>query len=197
MKRLTPLGLSSQAVAVGATTPDPGGPAAIWSTTAASMLIWNGSSWQKAVAAPDLASPGPIGATTPGSGSFTSLATTGSLSNSGSLVDAPGFRGIPQNAQSAAYTLVLSDAGKHIYHPVTDNNPRTFTIPANASVAFPIGTAITFINMVNVVTIAIASDILYFAGTGTTSSRTLAAYGTATAVKLTATTWMISGAGLT
>ena len=36
-------------------------------------------------------------------------------------------------AQSAAYTLVLADAQKHIYHPGSDNNARTFTIPANSS----------------------------------------------------------------
>ena len=55
-----------------------------------------------------------------------------------------GYLNIPQNSQSGAYTLVLADAGKHIFHPVGDNNARTFTIPANSSVAYPIGTAITF-----------------------------------------------------
>jgi hypothetical protein len=132
-----------------------------------------------------------------GTVTLAALSTTGSVSNTGALVDAPGFRGIPQNSQSAAYPLVLADAGKHIYHPVSDNNARTFTIPANASVAYPIGTAITFINMVNTVTIAITTDTMYLAGAGTTGSRTLAAYGVATAVKLTSTTWIISGPGLT
>jgi hypothetical protein len=83
--------------------------------------------------------------------------TSGTLSNC--TVDgtnAVGFRNIPQNSQSADYTLVLTDSGKHIFHPVGDNNARTFTIPANSSVAYPIGTAITFINMaVANVTIAI------------------------------------------
>jgi hypothetical protein len=46
-------------------------------------------------------------------------------------------------------------------------------------------------------TIAITTDTLYFAGTGTTGSRTLAQYGVATALKLTSTTWIISGTGLT
>ena len=41
--------------------------------------------------------------------------------------DAVGFRNIPQNSQSAAYTCVLADAGKHIYHPASDANARTFT----------------------------------------------------------------------
>jgi len=112
--------------------------------------------------------------------------------------DAVGFRNIPQNSQSAAYTLVLADAGKHIFHPVGDNNARTFTIPANSSVAYPIGTAITFINMaVANVTIAITTDTLILSSAGTTGSRTLATNGSATCIKITSTSWLISGSGLT
>lgn len=112
--------------------------------------------------------------------------------------DAVGFLNIPQNSQSAAYTLVLADAGKHIFHPSTDANARTYTIPANSSVAYPIGTAITFINMTSqVVTIAITSDTMYLSSAGTTGSRSLAQYGSATAIKMTSTTWLISGSGLT
>lgn len=109
-----------------------------------------------------------------------------------------GYLNIPQNSQSAAYTLVLADAGKHIFHPSTDANARTFTIPANSSVAYPIGTAITFINMTSqVVTIAITTDTMYLSSAGTTGSRSLAQYGSATAIKMTSTTWLISGSGLT
>jgi hypothetical protein len=105
-----------------------------------------------------------------------------------------GFLIIPQNSQSAAYTLVLADAGKHIFHPSTDANARTYTIPANGSVAYVIGTAITFINMTSqVVTIAITTDTMYLSSAGTTGSRSLAQYGSATAIKMTATTWLISG----
>jgi hypothetical protein len=112
--------------------------------------------------------------------------------------DAVGFRNIPQNSQSAAYTLVLADSGKHIFHPSGDANARTFTIPANSSVAYPIGTALTFINMTSqVVTIAITTDTMYLSAAGTTGSRTLAQYGSATAIKMTSTTWLISGSGLT
>jgi hypothetical protein len=109
-----------------------------------------------------------------------------------------GFRTIPQNSQSGAYTLVLADSGKHIFHPVGDNNARTFTIPANSSVAYPIGTAITFINMaVADVTIAITTDTLTLSPAGTSGSRTLATNGSATCIKVTATEWLISGSGLT
>ncbi len=110
-----------------------------------------------------------------------------------------GFRGVPQNSKSAAYTLVLSDAGRHIYHPSADTTARIWTIPANSSVAFPIGTSVTFINDTSggVITISITTDTLVLAGTGGTGSRTLAANGVATAVKVTATRWIISGTALT
>ena len=125
--------------------------------------------------------------------------TSGTLSNC--TVDGTnsvGFLNIPINSQSAAYTLVLADAGKAILHPSTDANARTFTIPANSSVAYPIGTAITFINMTSqVVTIAITTDTMYLSSAGTTGSRSLAQYGSATAIKITSTSWLISGSGLT
>ena len=109
-----------------------------------------------------------------------------------------GYLSVPSNSQSAAYTTVYADAGKSIDHPSTDANARTFTIDSNANVPYPVGTCLSFSNMTaNVVTIAITSDTMYLAGTGTTGSRSLAQYGTATARKLTSTTWLISGVGLT
>jgi hypothetical protein len=108
-----------------------------------------------------------------------------------------GYLEVPQNSQSAAYTAVLADSGKQIFHPSTDDNARTFTIPANSSVAYPIGTVITFINQINTLTIAITSDTMTLAGTSTTGSRTLAVNGIATAIKVGSTNWLISGTGLT
>lgn len=106
---------------------------------------------------------------------------------------------IPQNSKSAAYTTVLSDAGAHIYHPSADTTARTWTIDSNANVAYPIGTAITFVNdtSAGALTIAITSDTLVLMGAGTTGSRTLAASGIATALKVGATRWVISGTNLT
>lgn len=100
---------------------------------------------------------------------------------------------VPQNSKSTNYTTVLSDRGKHIYHPASDNNPRTYTIDSNANVPYPIGAAITFVNKINTLTIAIASDTLTWAKDGTTGSRTLAANGMATALKTNTTEWHISG----
>jgi hypothetical protein len=125
--------------------------------------------------------------------------TSGNLSNcTADGTNGVGYKNIPQNSQSAAYTTVLGDAGKHILHPSTDANARTFTIDSNANVAYPIGTAITFVNMTSqVVSIAITSDTMNLAGTGTTGTRSLAQYGVATALKIGTTLWIISGTGLT
>ena len=111
--------------------------------------------------------------------------------------DAVGFRNTPVNSQSADYTLVLADSGKTILHPVADDNARTFTIPANSSVAYPVGTVISFVNLQNTVTIEITTDTMYLANDGDTGDRTLAEYGMASAMKVASTTWIISGNGLT
>jgi hypothetical protein len=112
-----------------------------------------------------------------------------------------GYRNIPQNAQSGSYTMVLADAGKHIYHASGDG-AATYTIPAASSVAYPLGTAITFVNLsATSVSIAITTDTMYLSSAGTTGTRTLAQYGTATAIKVSGVSssgiWVISGSGLT
>jgi hypothetical protein len=127
---------------------------------------------------------------TPSSGTLTNCTVDGT--------ESVGYRNVPINSKSAAYTTILADAGEVIFHPSTDANARTFTIDSNANVVYPLGTVLTFINMTSqVVTIAITSDTMYLAGTGTTGSRSLAQYGMATAIKMTSTTWLISGSGLT
>lgn len=102
---------------------------------------------------------------------------------------APGFRGMPQNAQTGAYTLALTDSGKHI-----SNTTGGFVIPANGSVAFPVGsTIVLFNNSASTQSVSITTDTLRQAGTTNTGTRTLAAYGLATCVKVASTTWVISG----
>jgi hypothetical protein len=134
-----------------------------------------------------LVSGGALG--TPSSGTLSSCTVDGT--------DAVGFKNTPVNSQSAAYTAVLADSGKTILHPIADDNPRTFTIPANSSVAYDVGTVLTFVNLINTVTIAITTDTMYLANDGATGSRTLAVYGVASAIKVDSTSWIISGNGLT
>lgn len=124
---------------------------------------------------------------------ITSLKQDVAITASGTIAATSiGYRGLPQNAQTSAYTLALSDIGKQI--SITTGG---IVIPANASVAFPIGAAIAiFNNSSSNQTISITSDTLRLAGTANTGTRTLAQYGLATCVKVSATTWAISGAGL-
>lgn len=105
---------------------------------------------------------------------------------------------IPQNSKSAAYTTALTDAGKHILHPSADTTARMITIPANSAVPYPIGTVLTIINQngAGVLTLSITSDVMRWSPSGTTGSRSLAANGIATLVKLTATEWILNGMGL-
>ena len=106
--------------------------------------------------------------------------------------DTIGYRGLPQNSQTASYTLALADAGKHI--SITTGG---VVIPANSSIAFPVGTAIVvFNNSGTSQNISITTDTLRQAGTANTGTRTLAQYGLATCVKVASTTWVISGAGV-
>ena len=107
--------------------------------------------------------------------------------------DTIGYRGLPQNSQTASYTLALADQGKMI-----NTTTGGVVIPANGSVAFPIGAAISiYNNSASNQTISITTDTIYLAGTATTGSRTLAQRGLATCVKVAATTWVVSGAGVT
>ncbi len=120
------------------------------------------------------------------------------LQGTGADVDLVGFRGIPQNAQTGNYTVAYSDVGKHLYHASGAGSGDTYTIDSNTNLPLEIGSTVTFVNMdSNTVAIAITTDTMYLAGAGTTGTRTLAQYGMATALKLTSTTWLISGTGLT
>ena len=121
-------------------------------------------------------------------------ATAVTLPTTGTL----GYQNIPQNSQSTAYTTVAADAGYCIFHPASDANARTFTIAANSSVPYALGTVIQFINMsASAVTIAINTDTLTWAQGGGTGSRTLAQYGVANCIKIGTTQWLLTGTNVT
>ena len=125
-----------------------------------------------------------------------SISSTGAITSS-DLADAVGYKGLPQNQQTSTYTLALSDMGKHIYATAANFN---ITIPANATTAFPIGTAITIIVEDQFHTLVPASGVtLVLAGTGgaTTGTRTLALGAVATIIKVGTNRWFVSGAGIT
>jgi hypothetical protein len=110
-------------------------------------------------------------------------------------VNAVGFLGAPQMADQDDYTLTLADCGGHYYH--VSGSTHTLTIPANASVAFPIGTVIAIVNENGGgnLSIAITSDTLRWGSS--TGTRTLAANGSATLLKVTSTVWRLTGDGIT
>jgi len=106
-----------------------------------------------------------------------------------------GYLEVPQRNSGTSYTCVLSDSGKRMY---ASAGGITFTIPSNASVPYPVGAVIGFMNMnASSITIAINSDTLYWLGSGSTGSRTLAQYGEAYAEKITTTAWAIKGVNIT
>lgn len=119
--------------------------------------------------------------------------TTGSITGN-PVVTSVGTRGIPLATQDGAYGILIEDAGTTIRH--SSATPHTYTIPANASVAFPVGTAITIINEPGggAITLAITTDTMNRGdGVAGTGSRTISANSAATIIKTAATTWMITG----
>lgn len=136
------------------------------------------------------------------------LIPDGGVENAETLINAGMVelaRGRSISSVSAAMTFALpvaTPASTHnlaFLHPSADTTARTWTIPANASVAFPIGTELEMINQngAGVITIAITTDTMRLSPGGTTGSRSLAANGRAVAKKITATEWMVWGTGLT
>jgi hypothetical protein len=129
-------------------------------------------------------------------GAGVSISNTGAIT-SADRADAFGYKGLPQNQQTSAYTLVMSDIGKHIYATAANFN---ITIPANSTTAFPIGAAMTIVVEDQFHTLVPAAGVtLVLAGTGaaTTGTRTLAQGAVATILKVGTDRWYVSGAGVT
>lgn len=102
-------------------------------------------------------------------------------------------KSIPLDIVTTGYTCVLTDAGR-----CKQIVGGTINIPTNAAVAYPLGTAITFMSFGGASTTIACGDTMYLSGDAAkTGNRTLANTGIATAVKANATSWVISGSGLT
>lgn len=157
---------------------------------------------------------GTVGATTANTGAFTTLTASSTTTLSADAVFGAfytpttvysiGYRGIPQiggASKTTNYPLVIGDAGGHVYLTGSTAS-QTVTIPDNGSVAFPIGTTISIVNGASVtwsvaITAGSPTNTLTLAGTASTGTRTLAVNAVVTCVKVTATAWFISGAGVT
>lgn len=99
-------------------------------------------------------------------------------------------RNVPQNSQTAAYTLVAGDAGKHI--SITTGG---VTVPSGV---FSIGDAVTiYNNSTSDQTITQGSSVtLRIAGDSTTGNKTLAQYGLCTVLCVASNVFVVGGAGL-
>ena len=98
-------------------------------------------------------------------------------------------------AQTVDYTPVLNDQ----YQALVLMNKATainFTIPTNASVAYPVGTAITVLNIgAGALTIkAVTSGTTTVLSAGATAAQpTVAQYKTAVCIKTATDTWYVVG----
>jgi hypothetical protein len=123
--------------------------------------------------------------------------TSGTLSNC--TVDGTnsvGFINSPQNSQSGStYTLVLGDAGDHVYF--TGGSTATLTVPTNASVAFPTGTTILVLNNNSGNLTISGAGVTFQLANGATGNRTVATKGMASLLKVATDTWWVTGPGVT
>ena len=98
--------------------------------------------------------------------------------------------------QTADYTAVLDDAYQTLV-PMNKATAVAFKIPTDASVAFPVGTAITVLNkgagLCTISAVTSGTTTVLSAG-AVLASPTLAQYKTAVCIKTAANTWYIVGA---
>ena len=146
-------------------------------TSVTGLVKGNGTTLSAAVGGTDYVVPGgALG--TPSSGTITNCS------------------GSPQltyviNAQTASYTLVLADAASRLI-TITSSSITTVSIPLNASVAFPIGTAIDVMQTGTAqVTIAGINSNVTVNGTPGLKLRTQ--YSSATMIKLDTNSWVVVG----
>ena len=100
-----------------------------------------------------------------------------------------GYKQIPQDVQTSSYAAATTDVGKHIFtnSGVTVNN-GVFAAGDNFLVVNNSGSAITLTQG--------GSAVLRLAGTSTTGSRTIAAYGQAGVLCVGGDVFSITGAGV-
>lgn len=107
-----------------------------------------------------------------------------------------GYLSAPQNSQSGStYTLVLGDAGDHVYF--TGGSTATLTVPTNSSVAFPTGTTILVVNNNSGNLTISGAGVTFQLANGTTGNRTVATKGMASLLKVATDTWWVTGPGVT
>ena len=120
--------------------------------------------------------------------------------NTGDVLTAATYNSLPTftvgTANTTDYTAVLADQYQ-LLEIMNKSSAIAFKIPTNASVAFPIGTAITVLNIgVGTCTIsAVTSGTTTVLSAGATAAApTLAQYKSAVCIKTATDTWYVVGA---
>ena len=99
------------------------------------------------------------------------------------------------NAQTGTtYTPVLADSGKIV--TLNNGSAITLTIPPNSSVAYPVGSSLTFINIgAGLTTFAQGSGVTIASSGGTATAPSITAqHNSATCIKIATDTWQVIGA---
>jgi hypothetical protein len=107
------------------------------------------------------------------------------VGNGTSLLNFQPFN-VNTTAKTGAYTFVLSDASTLVQM----NGAYAFTVPLNATVAYPTGTQIHLIALTTGVTVAFTAGITSYATPG---AKIRAAGSMATLIKLNTDTWVLAG----
>ena len=97
--------------------------------------------------------------------------------------------------QTVDYTTVLTDQYQVIV-PMNKATAIAFKIPTNASVAFPVGTAITILNKgagLCTISATTSGTTTVLSAGATAASPTLAQYKTAVCIKTATDTWYVVG----
>lgn len=129
-----------------------------------------------------------VGDSISSAGSYTSWTST-SATIGGQLSGINSALAMTQNAQTASYTLVLTDRNKLV--EISNASANNLTVPLNSSVAFPVGSQITILQTGAGQTTIVATGGVTINATPGLKLRTQ--WSSATLVKRAADTWVAIG----
>lgn len=125
---------------------------------------------------------------------------TGFPWSTGDVLSAAGVNGLVAftlNAQTGATYTALSSDQYQVLVTMSNASANAFKIPTNASVAFPVGTVITVMNIgagTCTISAVTSGTTTVLSSGGTAASPTLAQYKSAACIKTATDTWYVVGA---
>ena len=127
---------------------------------------------------------------------------TGFPWSTGDVLSAAGVNGLVAftlNAQTGATYTALSSDQYQVLVTMSNASANAFKIPTNASVAFPVGTVITVMNIgagTCTISAVTSGTTTVLSSGGTAAAPTLAQYKSAACIKTATDTWYVVGAVL-